>query len=61
MQKVITNLNFTGQTPLRETIVGTMKTKPKILDRKTVIERVTDKIIKLVRTFEDGMGSPNDR
>ncbi len=57
VQKVISDLNFTGQKPLRETIVGTMKSKPKILERKTVIERVTDKIMKLVRTFEDDIGS----
>ena len=56
VQKVISDLNFTGQKPLRESIVGTMKTKPKILDRKTVVERVTDKILKLVRTFEDNIG-----
>jgi len=56
VQKVISDYNFTGQTPLRESIVGTMKSKPKILQRKTVIERVTDKIMKLVRTFEDDIG-----
>lgn len=56
VQKVISDFNFTGQTPLRESIVGTMRSKPRILERKTVIERVTDKIMKLVRTFEDDIG-----
>jgi len=56
VQKIISDLNFTGQTPLREAVVSSMTTKPKILERKTVIERVTDKIMKLVRTFEDDIG-----
>ena len=56
VQKVISDFNFTGQKPLRESIVSTMRTKPKILERKTVIERVTEKIMKLVSTFEDDIG-----
>lgn len=56
VQKVITDLNFTGRAPLRESVVATLRTKPKILERKTVVERVTDKIIKFVKTFEDGIG-----
>ena len=56
VQKIISDLNFTGQTPLREAIVSSMENKPKILERKTVIERVTDKIMKLVRTFEEDIG-----
>ena len=41
---------------MRESIVGTLKQKPKLLERKTVIERVTDKILKFVKTFEDDIG-----
>ena len=56
VQKVITDLNFTGRAPLRESVVATLRTKPKILERKTVVERVTSKIVKFVKTFEDGIG-----
>ena len=56
VQKIIADLNFTGRKPLREAIVGTMKQKPKLLQRATIIERVTDKILKFVKTFEDGIG-----
>ncbi|WP_416876948.1 type I restriction endonuclease subunit R [Litorimonas sp.] len=56
VERVIYDYQFTGRKPLRESVVGAMQTKPKILERKTVIERVTDKILKLVRTFEDDIG-----
>ena len=56
VQKVISDLNFTGRKPLREAIVGTMKQKPKLLQRATIIDRVTDKILKFVKTFEDDIG-----
>ena len=57
IRKVMADLNFTGQKPLRETIIGTLRTKPKILERKIVAERVTDKILKLVTIFEDNIGN----
>ncbi|MGB0906964.1 MAG: type I restriction endonuclease subunit R [Maricaulaceae bacterium] len=56
VQSLIQDYKFTGRKPLRETVVKTMRAQPRILERKTVIERVTDKILKLVRTFEDGIG-----
>ena len=52
IQKIVADINFSGQSPLRETIVASMKEKPRILERKTVIDRVTDKIMKYIRTFD---------
>ena len=52
VQKIVADINFSGQSPLRETIVASMKEKPRILERKTVIDRVTDKIMKYIRTFD---------
>lgn len=60
IRKVIDDYNFTGHRPLRNDIVVSLKTKPKILERKKIIERVIEKIFEFVRTFEDDMGSEND-
>ncbi|MCG8329983.1 MAG: type I restriction endonuclease subunit R [Chitinophagales bacterium] len=54
--KIIDNYLFTGRKPLRDNIVGAMEVKPKLLQRKTIAERVIDKIINFVQTFDEGMG-----
>lgn len=56
LNKIIDDYLFTGRTPLRDTIVDALKIKPKILERKTIIERITDKILSFVTTYEDNMG-----
>jgi type I restriction enzyme, R subunit len=33
-----------------------LEVKPKILERKAIVERVTEKILKFVETFINGMG-----
>ena len=40
---LIEEYHFTGRTPLRERIVAALLVKPKILQRKTIIERVHGK------------------
>jgi type I restriction enzyme, R subunit len=55
-KELIEEYHFTGRTPLRERIVAALSVKPKILQRKTIIERVTDKLMALVRTFDDNIG-----
>lgn len=47
---------FTGKEPLRETVFAALDTKPKLLERKTIFERIVDKLLSIVRTFEDDMG-----
>lgn len=56
LNKIIDDYLFTGRIPLRDTIIDALKIKPKILERKTIIERITDKILSFVRTYEDDMG-----
>lgn len=56
LKELIREYHFTNQTPLREHIVEALVVKPKILQRKSIIDRVTDKIMWLIRTFDDGMG-----
>lgn len=55
-KELIDEYHFTGRTPLRERIVGALLVKPKILQRKAIIERVTDRLMALVRTFDDDIG-----
>lgn len=53
---MIDNYNFTGREPLRDDVVASLKTKPKILQRAAVIERVTRKVVEFVTTFDDALG-----
>lgn len=56
LMEVIESYLFTGRRPLRDTIVASLKTKPKIRERKTIVERITEKIMGFVETFDEGMG-----
>ena len=56
LMEVIESYLFTGRRPLRDTIVASLKTKPKILERKSIVERITEKIMSFVETFDEGMG-----
>ena len=53
---MIKNYHFTGKEPLNETIVEALNQKPKILERKSIVKRVTEKLMSLVRVFDDNMG-----
>jgi len=55
LQDVIENYLFTERKPLREDIVKTLEIKPKIRERKTIIERVSNRIFDFVETFISGM------
>ncbi|CAN5201934.1 type I restriction endonuclease subunit R [soil metagenome] len=57
LENVIGNYLFTERKPLRDDIVATLETKPKILERKTVVERVSSKFYQFVDTFISGMAS----
>jgi hypothetical protein len=50
---------FTERIPLPDEIVAMLEVKPKILERKTIVERATAKIVKFVETFINGMGELN--
>ena len=54
---VINDFLFTGQKPLRDQVIDTLQTKPKILERKKIIERVTNKILDFVHTYDDDIGN----
>jgi len=54
--KVIEAYVFSGRTPLRDSIVATLKVKPKILQRKKIVERVKAQIMDFIKQFDDGLG-----
>jgi len=54
VEEMIAAYHFTQREPLRDKVVAALEVKPKILERKTIIERVTRKLMDLIGTFDDG-------
>lgn len=55
LQKLIGNYLFTEKEPLRDDIIDIMNDRPSLKERKSVAERVLDKIKNYVDTFIEGM------
>ena len=55
-QRLVEEYQFTGKPPLREAVIEVLEQKPKILERKKITERIIDKLLGLVATFDDGLG-----
>lgn len=53
VEQMIAAYHFTQRPPLRDQIVSALEVKPKILERKSIIERVTRKLLELISTFDD--------
>ncbi len=58
LQKLIGNYLFTEKKPLRDDIIEMMNHRPSLKERKTVAERVTEKILGFVDTFINGITRP---
>ena len=58
LQEVIGNYLFTEKKPLRDEIIGMLNKRPSLKERKTVAERVTEKILRFVETFINGITRP---
>jgi type I restriction enzyme R subunit len=56
LEKLLQTYVFENRLPRDQEIVDALSFKPKILDRKTILERVADKIQAFVDTFIEGMG-----
>jgi type I restriction enzyme R subunit len=54
---MIEQYHFSGKRPLQGEIVEALAVKPKILERKAVVERIVGKLLSLVATFDEGMGA----
>lgn len=50
---MIAAYHFTQKGPLREAIVSALEVKPKILERKTLVQRISDRMMELIATFDD--------
>jgi len=55
VKSMIDNYLFTEIEPRGEDIIESLKSKPKILERRSIIERTTDKILEFIETFIEGL------
>ncbi|TDE43192.1 type I restriction endonuclease subunit R [Flavobacterium rhamnosiphilum] len=55
LEEIIGKYMFTEKKPLRDDVVGMMKTKPGLKERGITAERITDKIYNFVNTFISGI------
>lgn len=39
--------------PLHEAIVSALTVKPKILERKPIVQRIADRLMRVITTFDD--------
>ena len=53
---MIEQYHFSGKKPLQGEIVSALEVKPRILERKNVVERIGARLLKLVATFDEGLG-----
>jgi len=56
-RSMIETYHFSGKRPLQGAVVDALTEKPKILERKSVVERIVGKLLKRVATFDDGIGA----
>ena len=56
LQEVIDNYLFTHRIPMRDALIGTLETKPKLLQRKGIAERLLERVVSFVERFVDNLG-----
>ncbi len=56
LEKLLQTYEFASRLPRDQEIVNALGFKPKILERKSILERVADKIQAFIDTFIEGMG-----
>ena len=54
--QMIDHYHFTGKEPLRDTVFEALENKPKLLERKSIFDRVVIALLDIVRKFDDGLG-----
>ena len=55
--KLVDHFNFSGHNPLQDDVVAALKVQPKTFERRKVVNRVLERLIGFIRTFEDDMGN----
>jgi type I restriction enzyme R subunit len=56
LEKLLNTYTFANRLPREQEIVDSLSFKPRILERKPIIERIADKIKSFIDTFIEGMG-----
>ena len=56
LKQLLSEYQFSGKEPLREDVFAALEVQPKLLERKRVYERITDRLVAFVQVFEDDMG-----
>jgi type I restriction enzyme R subunit len=56
LQQIIADYLFTEQKPMPDVIIKMLERKPKVLERRPIIERITQKILNFVDVFINGVG-----
>lgn len=56
LDDVIQDYLFTNRKPRREQIIGLLKEQPRILERKTIVERIMDRLTAYVEIFVENLG-----
>lgn len=55
LDKVMEQYQFTGKTPMRDDVIGIMEKRPSLRERRSVADRVIEKIKTFVETFIEGV------
>ena len=55
LNEVLRNYLFTERSPMPDEIVGLLKEKPKLLERKNIFERISEKIKDFIETYITGV------
>jgi type I restriction enzyme R subunit len=53
VKQVVDTYIYEERVPLKDDVAKTLKVKPKLLERKKIVPRVLEKIVKFVDTFYD--------
>lgn len=55
LQRLVDDYLYSGRKPRGDDIVHTLATPPKILERRSIVQRVTDKLNRFIETFIEGV------
>jgi type I restriction enzyme R subunit len=55
LDRVLTEYQFTGKTPMRDDVIGILETRPSLRQRRSIADRVIEKIRDFVETFVEGV------
>lgn len=57
LKEMMARYEFTGKRPLGDEIISSLTIKPSILKRKLVIERISQRLVELIQTFDESIGN----